>query len=251
MTDRAGKGRTVLLLARSAIAAPPLKEMQRLRDAAAALPGVVEASFAFSQQGSPSLRHAIEDLVAAGCERLTIIPLMLPPEAPFQAWLTRTLLRWRGRDERPWPQITLARLLPDEAAAGSLLEAALAAEPVELPEGGKSTPEGSIVPAHKRRVLICMGGPCNVAGAEVIWGHFRNEQDRLSLRTAGDGCMSARTSCLGPCNLAPVMQVWPEGTYYGGVDEAAVDRIIAGHILGGEPVADLAYEPTGKKQFLR
>lgn len=251
MTDRAGKGRTVLLLARSAIAAPPLKEMQRLRDAAAALPGVVEASFAFSEQGSPSLRHAIDAHVAAGCERLTIVPLMLPPEASFQAWLTRTLLRWRGRDERLWPQITLARLLPDEAAAGSLLEAALAAESVELPEGGKSAPEGSIVPAHKRRVLICMGGPCNVAGAEVIWGHFRNEQDRLSLRTAGEGCMSARTSCLGPCNLAPVMQVWPEGTYYGGVDEAAVDRIVAGHILGGEPVAELAYEPTGKKQFLR
>ncbi len=251
MTGEANIGRTVLLLARSAIAAPPLREMQRLRDVAAALPGVAAASFAFSEQGSPSLRHAIDEHVAAGCERLTIVPLMLPPEASFQAWLTRTLLRWRGHDGRPWPEVSLARLLPDEAAAGSLLEASLAGEPIVLPEQGKSTPEGSIVPAHRRRVLICMGGPCNVAGAEVIWRHFRNEQDRLSLRTAGDGCMSARTSCLGPCNLAPVMQVWPEGTYYGGVDEVAVDRIIAEHILGDEPVADLAYEPTGKKQFLR
>lgn len=34
-----------------------------------------------------------------------------------------------------------------------------------------------------------------------------------------DGLMSAKASCLGPCNLAPVMQVLPEGTYYGGLTE--------------------------------
>ena len=244
---------TVLLLARSAITAPPLKEMERLRAALATRPGVDEALFAFSEQGSPSLRHALDTLVASGCGRLVILPMLIPAEPSFQAWLTRTLTRWRSRDERPWPVIEIAPLLPTEASLISLLDAALAAERTELPLGAaaKASPEGSLVPAQKRRVLVCMGGPCNVAGAEVIWGHFRNEQDRLSLRTSGDGCMSAKTSCLGPCNLAPVVQVWPEGTFYGGVDEAMVDRIIAEHILGGRPVAEHAYEPTGKKQFLR
>lgn len=243
---------TVLLLARSAITAPPLKEMERLRAALAMRPGVHEAGFAFSEQGSPSLRHAIDKLVAAGCDRLVILPMLIPAEPNFQAWLTRTLTRWRFRDERPWPAIEIAALLPDEASLASLLDAALAAERSELPlSSAKATPEGSLVPAQKRRVLVCMGGPCNVAGAEVIWGHFRNEQDRLGLRTAGEGCMSAKTSCLGPCNLAPVVQVWPEGTYYGGVDEAAVDRIIADHVLRGEPATDHAYESTGRKQFLR
>ncbi|CAD5273411.1 NADH:ubiquinone oxidoreductase subunit (Chain E) [Bosea sp. 62] len=243
---------TVLLLARSAITAPPLKEMERLRAALAPRPGVHEALFAFSEQGSPSLRHALDKLVAAGCDRLVILPMLIPAEPNFQAWLTRTLTRWRSRDERPWPAIEIATLLPNETSLISLLDLALAAERTELSLGSaKVSPEGSLVPAQKRRVLACMGGPCNVAGAEVIWGHLRNEQDRLSLRTSGDGCMSAKTSCLGPCNLAPVVQVWPEGTNYGGVDEAAVDRIIAEHILGGCPVADLAYEPTGKKQFLR
>lgn len=242
----------VLLLARSAITAPPLKEMERLRSVLATRPGVDEALFAFSEQGSPSLRHALDKLVASSCDRLVILPMLIPAEPNFQAWLLRTLIRWRSRDERPWPAIEIAALLPNEASLVSLLDAALAAERTELSLGSaKASPEGSLVPAQKRRVLVCMGGPCNVAGAEVIWGHFRNEQDRLSLRTAGDGCMSAKTSCLGPCNLAPVVQVWPEGTYYGGVDEAAVDRIISGHILGGEPVVDHAYEPTGKKQFLR
>jgi len=48
-----------------------------------------------------------------------------------------------------------------------------------------------------------------------------------------------------------VLQVFPEGTYYGGVTEAGVDRIIDDHLLGGRVVADLAYEPTGRKQSLR
>jgi hypothetical protein len=48
-----------------------------------------------------------------------------------------------------------------------------------------------------------------------------------------------------------VLQVWPDGTTYGGVSEAGVDRILAGHILEGTAVADLAYAPTGRKQVLR
>jgi hypothetical protein len=198
----------LLLLARSAITAPPLKEMGRLRGVLAMRPGVQEALFAFSEQGSPSLRDALDGLVAARCARLVILPMLIPAEASFQAWLTRMLTRWRLRDERPWPAIAVAALLPDETSIASLLDGALAAERTGLAlTSARSAPEGSLVPAQKRRALVCMGGPCSVAGAEVIWGHFRNQQDRLSLRTSGEGCMSAKTSCLGPCNLAPVVQV--------------------------------------------
>ncbi len=63
--------------------------------------------------------------------------------------------------------------------------------------------------------------------------------------------MSARTSCLGPCNLAPVVQVFPEGTWYGGVDEAGIDRIIESHLQRGEVVAELAYPQIPGKQVLR
>jgi hypothetical protein len=42
-----------------------------------------------------------------------------------------------------------------------------------------------------------------------------------------------------------------EGTLYGGVDETGINRIVQSHLLNGEPVADLAYAPTGAKQKLR
>lgn len=109
----------------------------------------------------------------------------------------------------------------------------------------------AIIPAQKRRVLVCQAGPCNHAGAGLVWGYLRNEQKRLDLRNAGEGMMSARTSCLGPCNFAPVEQVFPEGTWYGGVDEAGIDRIVEMHLLQGEVVRELAYEQLPAKQTLR
>ena len=74
------------------------------------------------------------------------------------------------------------------------------------------SPEKTIVPSPQRRVLVCQGGPCNDAGAAQFWNRLRQEEKRVDLRKAGGASMSARTSCLGPCRLGPVVQVFPEGT---------------------------------------
>lgn len=239
----------VLLLARSATAAQPLREMERWRDAIATLPGVSAASFAFSEEGVPSLRDGLRALIEANDQPVTIVPMVFPSEPSFENWLRRTIQRWQAAEARPRPAIRIAAFPGAQPQMQDVLTACLATDaPVEP---GKPPGDGSIVPAQKRRVLVCMGGPCNAAGAAPIWGHLRNEQKRLSLRTSGDGMMSAKTSCLGPCSLAPVLQVWPEGTLYGGVDEAGVDRIVQEHLLGGRIVEALAYHPTGTKQRLR
>src|SRR5262245_60561367 len=245
--------KTVLLLARSAVTAAPIQEMERLRKRIADCPGVERAVFAFSEQGVPSLREALAELIDAHCGPILIVPLLVPAEPNFHTWLARTLQRWRAGDARPWPDIRIAPLLAEHPKMADLLGALVDAggDALAMPEKAGIQPEGSVVPAQKRRVLVCLGGPCNVAGANAVWGYLRNEQDRLSLRTAGEGTHTAKATCLGPCALAPVLQVWPEGTYYGGVDEAGIDRIIAEHLLGGNVVEDLAYEPTGRKQVLR
>jgi (2Fe-2S) ferredoxin len=85
----------------------------------------------------------------------------------------------------------------------------------------------------------------------VVWGHLRNIQKARSLRTDGPGVMTCKTTCLGPCGLAPVIQVWPDGTWYGGVDEAGVERIVEQHLLGGEAVTELSYVVQPGKQWLR
>lgn len=245
------RGRHVILLAKSAIAAQPLGEMARLAAAVTAA-GHAEASFAFTEQGQPSLRDQLDELAGQGVAEIALVPLMLPMEPSMRAWLTRAVHRWRAADEGR--RDILVRIGPGPAdlsmlaaLAAALAEAALAAEPV--PAQGEK-PLGSVVPDHARRVLVCQGGPCNDVGAALVWGRLRNEQARLGLRETAS-MMSAKTSCLGPCNLAPVVQVYPEGVYYGGVDEAGIDRIIAEHLVGGQVVEDLAYAPGPGKQRLR
>ncbi|WP_432285072.1 (2Fe-2S) ferredoxin domain-containing protein [Aminobacter sp. BA135] len=245
--------RAIVLVARSAFAAAPYRQMQQLCDLAAALPGVDHTSFGFTEQGTPSLREALAALRQQDFSDILILPLMLPIEPSFNAWLTKSLRRWQAEDAAPWPTVRIARGLAESpllaAMMADLVTGADATPPI--PPLDRLAPEGSLVPAQKRRVLVCQGGPCNAAGADLIWGHLRNQQDRQKLRVTGDGMMSAKSTCLGPCNLAPVLQVFPEGTYYGGVTEAAVDRIVTEHLLGGAVVDDFAYHPTGRKQVLR
>lgn len=251
--DEPAARRAVMLVAKSAFAAAPHKEMQRLTELAATLPGIDHASFGFTEQGTPSLREALMALRETDISDILLVPLMLPVEPSFNVWLAKSLRRWQAEDDKPWPSLRIARSLSESvmlpALMSELIDGAEAASPVSKLE--KLAPEGSLVPAQKRRVLVCQGAPCNAAGADVIWGHLRNQQERQKLRATGDGTMTAKSTCLGPCNLAPVLQVFPEGTYYGGVTEAAIDRIVTEHLLGGVVVEDFAYQPTGRKQTLR
>lgn len=244
----------VILLARSAIAAAPIAEMQDLAASIGRVSLTMVGLAAFSEQGSPSLRDALSMAAASDATEIRIVPLMVPVEPSFKVWMRKSVARWRKSWPHPDVPVRVSDgLEPRTEILANLLDALVKASGCgELVAGTARVPaEGSLVPGQKHRVLVCAGGPCNDAGSAVIWGHLRNEQDRLKLRVAGEGTMTCKTTCLGPCNLAPVLQVWPEGTIYGGVDEDGVDRIIERHIGQGLVVADLAYAPTGRKQQLR
>lgn len=246
-------GIAVVLVARGAVAAAPRAEMEALARQAEILPGIAHAAYAFTEQGLPSLREVLAHLREMPYAEIRIIPLVLPMEPSFRAWLGRTLARWQTGWDRKGPAIRIGPGPVVSDRIGELLADLVrraAQEPLYEPASYPPT-TGSVVAAARRRVLVCQGGPCNEAGAAAIWGHLRNEQERLGLRTAGGGTMSATTSCLGPCSLAPVVQVWPEGTVYGGIDEAGIDRIVAEHLLGDRPVDDLAYAADGRKKVLR
>lgn len=265
--------RAAILLAKASITGAAAREMEELaqRTRAAMADRFAVVVHAFSEQGSPSLREALNALAAndaandRALDEITIVPLLLPMEPGYRTWITGAVQRWR-RDaeallasrqgkgsERPFrlPEVRLAAPANEQLAVDALVQGLLHQAAPAVEASAAAATAGSVIPPQKRRVLVCQGGPCNHAGAGWVWGHLRNEQKRLDLRNAGDGMMSARTSCLGPCNLAPVVQVFPEGTWYGGVDEAGIDRIIDAHLLRGEIVREIAYEPLPTKQTLR
>lgn len=96
--------------------------------------------------------------------------------------------------------------------------------------------------ALTRHVLVCKGERCKAEGALAVWRRLRAEQKRLRDSGAPAQLRMTRTSCLGPCRHAPVMQVYPEDVVYGPMVTVALDRVVREHLRSGEPVASLARE---------
>ena len=51
------------------------------------------------------------------------------------------------------------------------------------------------------------------------------------------------SGCLGPCFEGPTIVVYPEGTWYVGVQREDVAEIVESHLCGGRPVERLVYRP--------
>jgi len=52
-----------------------------------------------------------------------------------------------------------------------------------------------------------------------------------------------KAGCFSQCGHGPMIVVYPENVWYGGVQESDLPEILESHILGGRPVKRLIYDP--------
>jgi (2Fe-2S) ferredoxin len=92
-------------------------------------------------------------------------------------------------------------------------------------------------PPHRYHVLVCEGPRCATLGSHELWVRLR---ERIEARGLGhenpQGVLAVRTSCLYPCNLGPMLVVYPDRAWYGALNERAVDQIVDQHFGRGQPV---------------
>jgi (2Fe-2S) ferredoxin len=88
----------------------------------------------------------------------------------------------------------------------------------------------------QRHILLCNSfraggapqGACNKKGAPALMQYL---QEGLADRGMDDSAISL-TNCLNVCDRGPVMVVYPDGYWYGGITEERIDAILDALLSG-------------------
>ena len=94
----------------------------------------------------------------------------------------------------------------------------------------------------RRHIFLCTHGDCAPGDAsQRSWQFLKRRLRELGLSEAAPGVYRSQANCLRICQQGPIAVVYPEGTWYRGCTPDALERIIQEHLIGGRPVAALAF----------
>ena len=247
----------VILLGRGALSASGNAEISVLAEhlrstlaAAGTAPVLVQP--AFVDRAQPALPEALDLCAEAGARHIIIVAVMVPDEAALRRWLHKLIMRWRARraDAHHIPRIVFGEPLLQmpqlaEALAQTVQGLLTQSDEKDVPnvvgnDPWEHDPVGwSSVPEHQHHVLWCVGPRCAAKGAVQLWPRLAStvrEKPDLKKRV-----MLLQTSCQYPCNHGPMMIIYPEGTWYGPLDAAGIERTLTQHVLHGRVDEDLCF----------
>lgn len=100
------------------------------------------------------------------------------------------------------------------------------------------------MPAFSHHIFICgksrkagsARGSCDPHEKEALKGAFKKELKKAGL---GRTTRTQQVGCLDQCEHGPVLVIYPQNIWYGGVGPDDVPRIVARTVVGGEVLPDL------------
>lgn len=194
-------------------------------------------------EGFDGLWSVMRAAFAQGLAHLLVVDLEPTSDGAYLDWLRDELSRMAREHASPtrvWitAQALGRRGLDARLACASIEEHTrhLACDQVNAVA---ADPDWSRIPDHARHVFLCTGPRCVRRGALPLWKQLRRQLlERRLIETPG-GVLLTRTGCQFPCNLGPVLTVYPDACWYRVRNEQEIQRLVEGHLLGGEVVAQL------------
>ncbi|MGH7427388.1 MAG: (2Fe-2S) ferredoxin domain-containing protein [Candidatus Methylomirabilaceae bacterium] len=105
---------------------------------------------------------------------------------------------------------------------------------------------------YKRHVFICTTGDCCPRQGETE-AYVTYLRKRLAERGLAKEIRINKSGCFSQCGHGPMVVVYPDDVWYGGVRMEDLDEILLEHLVDGRPVERLRYvaPPGPNKDPLR
>ena len=95
---------------------------------------------------------------------------------------------------------------------------------------------------YRHHVLVCTGGFCSPnRGGRELYALLPELLDEADLLFGPNRVKRGEVPCLGVCGGGPIVVVYPEGIWYGGVTRDSLKRIVNEHLKNGKVVEDLVF----------
>jgi (2Fe-2S) ferredoxin len=92
---------------------------------------------------------------------------------------------------------------------------------------------------YHRHVLLCTGpNCCTPEEGQKAWDVLKQQIKEHNLATGDRACYRTKVGCLRICCQGPTMLVYPEGTWYHGMNAERIPLFVRQHLIEGKPVEE-------------
>jgi (2Fe-2S) ferredoxin len=99
------------------------------------------------------------------------------------------------------------------------------------------------MPVYERHVFVCTSGEwCPTVDGDGLGVHARLK-DAVKAAGLADRVRVNHAGCFSQCGNGPMVVVYPDAVWYAAVTPADAEEIVSSHLVRGEPVGRLRYDP--------